>query len=518
MTDKESTDRWSYLWFLLGVLCWNLIYGLHVMPVAAWLCWLFLIRFMRTQPSLRGYFLIGAADVISTSVDAWEGSVPFTGEILVGILVFAVLTSGIPFLFDKLITHHIEGFGSTLAFPMAVTAGEFLLLETSPAGSFGSVGYSQYGNLPLMQLVSLTGIWGLTFLIAWFAAVVNWAWEHSFRWPEIRFGMLAYTSIMVLVMAYGGGRLALSAIRPTESVAVVSFTMVDSRKDWGEFVIGGPGWQGLVLRGEGSDAFRHVSRGFHDLYFAETSRQASSGPKIVLWPEAAGITWGEEDKEALLNRARQVARDSGIYLVIPTYRMDGEGKQPPENTLVFVDPMGETVLEHVKFGGNVFEGSVEGNGILQTTDTPYGRLSGAICWDMDFPSIIRQSGQNGTDILLAPAGDWREISPFHAQMSVFRAIENGVSLVRQADNGLSIATDPYGRVLAAVDHFASSERIMRAQVPIEGITTAYAIIGDVFAWLSVIGCAGIFGYALLRRRGKETSRLRVHDSDVHPQK
>ena len=51
---------------------------------------------------------------------------------------------------------------------------------------------------------------------------------------------------------------------------------------------------------------------------------------------------------------------------------------------------------------------------------------------------------------------------------------------------------------------APSERMMRAQVPTDGVTTAYATIGDVFAWLCVIGCLGIAGYAVFLRRGKET--------------
>ncbi len=67
-----------------------------------------------------------------------------------------------------------------------------------------------------------------------------------------------------------------------------------------------------------------------------------------------------------------------------------------------------------------------------------------------------------------PSHDWRAIDPLHGQMSVFRAIENGVSLFRQADQGLSIATDPYGWVLAMEDHFTSSEWVMVAQVPIQG--------------------------------------------------
>ena len=60
---------------------------------------------------------------------------------------------------------------------------------------------------------------------------------------------------------------------------------------------------------------------------------------------------------------------------------------------------------------------------------------------MDYPVVVQQTGQNGTGLLINPSSDWLEIDPGHAQMAVFRAIENGMSLVRQTDLGLSIAVD-----------------------------------------------------------------------------
>jgi apolipoprotein N-acyltransferase len=157
-------------------------------------------------------------------------------------------------------------------------------------------------------------------------------------------------------------------------------------------------------------------------------------------------------------------------------------------------------LEHYKYGGNVFENSLLGDGALQAVESPYGTLSGVICWDADYPAVLQQAGRNGTDILLVPAGDWREISPLHTHMAVFRAIENGVSLVRQVNQGLSLAADPYGRVVAAQDHFTGSERVMVAQVPTHGISTIYPAIGDLFGWLAVAGFAAVVVWGVVRGR------------------
>jgi apolipoprotein N-acyltransferase len=69
-----------------------------------------------------------------------------------------------------------------------------------------------------------------------------------------------------------------------------------------------------------------------------------------------------------------------------------------------------------------------------------------------------------------------------------------------ANYGLSIATDPYGRVLAAMDHFTASNRVLVAQVPNQGVSTIYSVIGDLFGWLTVIGFVGMVVWAVVRRR------------------
>src|SRR5436305_2693388 len=114
--------------------------------------------------------------------------------------------------------------------------------------------------------------------------------------------------------------------------------------------------------------------------------------------------------------------------------------------------------------------------------------------------IISRVGQANTDILLVPTGDWREIDPYHTQMSAFTAIETGSSMVKQTDGGLSIAVDYEGHVLAATDFYSTDPQVMVAYVPIQGVHTIYATIGDLFAWLSLAGLVVVIGVALVRTR------------------
>lgn len=200
-----------------------------------------------------------------------------------------------------------------------------------------------------------------------------------------------------------------------------------------------------------------------------------------------------------MERARQIARDQGVYLALG-YAVEYQDDHPYENKLVIVDPAGETVLDHLKFGGQAIEGFKAGDGVLKTVDTPYGTLSGIICWDTFFQKPVLQAGRNGTDILLTSSYEFRAIVPMHAQITTFRSIENGVSLVRVADNGISFATDPYGRTLAWVDFFTTSDRVMVAHVPTYLVTTLYSIIGDLFGWLAVIGFLVVVLFAIVQGR------------------
>jgi apolipoprotein N-acyltransferase len=114
------------------------------------------------------------------------------------------------------------------------------------------------------------------------------------------------------------------------------------------------------------------------------------------------------------------------------------------------------------------------------------------------PNILRSP--NGTDILFSPSLEYRQTDPLQAHMAMYRAIENGVTLVRQADNGLSIVVDPYGRFVATMDHFNNTERVMVAMVPIQSAFTIYPYIGDLFTWLALAGLLAVVVVAVMQRR------------------
>jgi len=475
-------DRWAYLWLAIGTILSLVSSGRWAISLAAWLGPVFMIRFVRTQKVSRG-FILAWLGTYAANVIAWWGMMPLPMGVSLAILAVSTFTIvGLSYLADRLLAPRLKGFAQTLAFPIALTAMDFVGATFSPVGSFGAQAYAQYGNLALMQLVSITGMWGVTFVVSWFASVANWVWECSFRWETIRRGAALYAGIMLLVMVYGSARLVFSPVQ-VGTVRVAGLTALD-----------GNGWTTADR-----EAFHRRATEMHERYFERTVPEARAGAEVVLWPETAGIGF-ESDEAALIARGKKLAAQEGIYLVMPLYTIYEDPSRLPENKLVVAGPAGEIVLEHIKYGAGLLEGIQPGDRVLRTYESPFGTLSGLICWDADFPSTVRQAGRNGTDILLVPSNDSREVDPMHTQMAVFRAIENGVSLVRQVSNGLSIATDPYGRVLAAMDHFTASKQVMVAQVPTHGVFTLYSVIGDLFGWLAVAAFSVIVVWQVIRGR------------------
>jgi apolipoprotein N-acyltransferase len=164
-----------------------------------------------------------------------------------------------------------------------------------------------------------------------------------------------------------------------------------------------------------------------------------------------------------------------------------------KNKLIFILPDGNIAWEHMKAAlvpGTEAIITIPGDGILKTVNipvVPVGPVTGAICYELDFPQLIRQAGRSSSSLLLAPANDWPAIKHMHAAMARTRAIENGLAVIRPTSGGISIAVDPYGRIVSQVDYFQSRGGALDAVLPVKPVATLYSSFGDLFAWLVLIG-------------------------------
>ncbi len=478
---------------LVGVALQYLGFGRKMIPIAPWLSPIFLLYFSHALPPEIGLPLIGLAIYVSALL-AYRGVVPVPGASYPLVIAVLSLPSALPYVADRLLYTHLPGFVAALIFPVTWVVAEFVGARTSPYSSWGSIAYTQWSDLPLIQLASVTGLWGISFLVAWFGSTVNWALENQFDWSSIQAGVIAYVLAWVAVMVAGGLRLAFAKAGRTIRTAVIG---------WPNGLVERSTFMQALQPGPLSEADRSALQkifGVVQDYFIEASRrEAMAGSKIMVWPEACVMVF-KCDEPAFIRRAEQLSASEGVSVVMGLVSII-EGVRPQiENKAVLVDPSKGVVYSYLKrypVPGWEAQISVKSDGALPTYDSAYGRLGSAVCFDMDFPHFIRQAGKSGLDLLLVPASDWEEIKDLHHILASVRAVENGFAMVRAARWGVSGAVDVFGRTLARTDGFAAAPDVTVAQVPLGSVPTLYARLGDWFAWICAAGLAAITVGSLL---------------------
>jgi apolipoprotein N-acyltransferase len=451
-------------------------------PLASWLALTLLLHASRSLPTLSGMACVWLALYVAVLV-GMRGILPVSGAaafVIVGLFATTVM---LPVAVDRIATTRMTGLPLTLTFPVALVTAEFLRSRFTPAATWGSLAYTQAGNLPLMQVAALVGIWGITFLMAWGASTIEWAWARALDWPTVRIPVLAYTSVLGIVMLTGSARLAWA---PTDRPSIRAATL-NRPKD-----LFAPGEmtriaEGRIAADERPRVVSQLTR-LHNWFLDGSHREALAGARVIAWPEQ-NLLILHEDEASFIDRARRLAADDHVYLVMGMGTIHVGDPLPFENKAIVIDPTGTVVVSYLKSHPvEGWEASIMrvGDGRVPVVATHDGRMSTVICQDGAFPEFVRQAGQQSADLLVVPVNDWKAIKTIHAQMDAFRAIENGVAIVRPAASGISAAYDPWGRTLGMADYFAPGDGVLVAQVPVGSVRTIYARTGDVFAWLCVV--------------------------------
>ena len=479
---KYYKNSKPYLLLLIGISLFIFSNGRWSVSIAAWLAPIFLLRFVNSKKSIPGLAILFLLIALSSRIMLF-GIIPSLLGVLTYILTFyyAVLWF-LPYLAARLISNKINGFISTLVFPITAVTLEFI--NNLFYGSWASVAYTQYDNHALIQLSSLVGIWGITFVVMWFASVLNWIIDHKFEWPIVKKGVLIYCITLSLILIYGGLRLEVFPPQ-SDTVTVASFTATEeTQKYFNE--LDQRGFASSIEMAKIDRASQSVLlKSVYDEVFKHNEDLIGSDVSITFWPEGL-IKVLEEDEVSFINQGKEFSKAQNVYLLMAYLVIQkADPDKLAENKSVFINPAGKVEWEYIKTYPVPGSTNIAGDGELPISNTPFSKVSAAICYDMDFTSLLNQAGKADIDIMLVPAWDWKAIDPLHTRMAVFRAIENGFSMVRQTGEGLSIAVDYLGRTVAAMDHFTAKDHTMISKIPRKGVNTVYAVIGDSFAWLCV---------------------------------
>jgi apolipoprotein N-acyltransferase len=367
------------------------------------------------------------------------------------------------------------------------------------------LGYSQIRWLEIAQLASITGVYGLSFLLALTGAAAAYLIVTKER-RSLAVAM-AVGVFVVACAAWGRMRLNDGSLVSTGApvrVAVLQANIAQQDK-----------WNPSLAD--------EITRRYIDM----TREALARGATFVIWPESSTPFYFEQD---LLRGSaiRRLALEGKATLLIGSDQVEPVRAEPnrekPEervyNAAFVIKPDGLTgavyrKMHLVPFGEYVpaqrllfFVGPIVEavSAFVPGTEAvllPVGdhHASTAICYEVIFASLMRQFVVNGSELLTTITNDaWYGASsaPYqHWDQAAMRSIENGRYLARAANTGISGFVDPYGRVMEKTSLFR--QHLVVADLRFRTARTIYTRLGDVVAWASLaITVAALLASARVR--------------------
>lgn len=422
--------------------------------------------------SARGAALVAGCAVMLGLLNVWSllhGAL----HLPLSLLVRIYLTEGAVFalavtLYRGLVRRRAY-WSALIAFPALLVSFEWLLNLSSPHGTGGSLAYSQLRFLPFLQLASITGPWGMTFLLAAFPAALALAIGLKREAPRQGHLLVGATAaVLAAVLVFGAVRLS---IPPGGEPATV----------------------GLVASDGANEDVAEEDAPTEQL-FAAYSRPvavlAQQGAAVVVLPEKAGVIL-DSDTARFDAALQAVADESRVRVVAGVLRVVPEGFGHPgklrynEARVYTPGAAVETYdKEHMlpPFESNITPGTAL---TLLHPGGGRGTWGVAICKDMDFTQLSRRYGEAGTGLMLVPAWDFFLDWIQHGHMAVMRGVESGFSVVRSAKGGSLFASDDRGRILGEIRSDAAPFSSLLVSVPQTHDRTLFLLLGDWFAWVAV---------------------------------
>lgn len=353
------------------------------------------------------------------------------------------------------------------------------------------LGYSQAGVLPVAQLASVVGVYGLSALVAGVSAACAFVATDATR----RRWIVAGTAALVLVGTglWGMARLTSGALTKQGTpirVAVVQGNILQDDK-WN------PALAAPIMQ----------------RYIDMTREAIGRGARFIIWPESS-TPFNYEEEPTRAEAVRRLAREAHVTLLIGSDQIEKiqpvpAGKPPaPQyyNAAFLIQPDGTTgavyrKIHLVPFGeyvplkrllffvGTIVEAVSDYSPGTDTVLLPVAghQASTAICYEVIYSSLMRAFVTRGSELLTTITNDaWygRSSAAYqHWQQASLRAIEEGRYLARAANTGISGFVDPYGRVLQHSGLFQST--VMTEDLRFLRARTIYSRIGDLVGWLSV---------------------------------
>ncbi len=437
--------------------------GLHPVWALTWLA-PFPVLWMAPRAPRRPVFVASVAAWFAGSLTYWTYllhvvSVPPP-------VVFAFSTAGaIVFALAVLAYRTFSQRGAlwmaALAPATIWTAYEYATSVVSPHGTFGNLAYSQMNCLPVLQLASITGVWGIDFLLL-FAPSVAATGKKTLA--------AAAAVVFAAVLGYGFWRYAEPPAQDRVTIALIaSDTDPMPRSD---------------------EAALRLMKGYVDAV-----ERVSKPVAVFLLPEKIAVVPAQAVPrlDAMFGGAAQRTHSTiiaGVDRITGRRRANEARVYSPQGTLT------ATYQKHHLIPG--FEDIDTPGTATLILHRPSGTWGIQICKDLDFPSLSREYGRAGAGLVLVPAWDFITDAWLHGRMAMMRGVESGFTVVRAAKEGTLTVSDRRGVVLAESNSHDAAFTIKVVNAPVSHRGTVYALAGDWFAWANCVLLIAVL--VMIRRR------------------
>jgi len=472
------SNKWTFI--LAGIivsgLCWYISYGLNgdywylmwIAPVPV-----LLISFNVT--AMQTFFVSFIAYLIGRL--SW-----FSYLVSVASLIPAIIfTVALPVIFGliMIITRRFflktNAWYAVFAFPVFFTAFEWLLMKFSQDGTAASIAYTQSDCIPFIQIVSITGILGITFMVTFIPSVV--AIGVLFRKVKAKLIPLTISSSVLIgsVFLFGVARIGkdIKSRKATAGLAVLDEYL--HKMDDLNF----------------SDELEHIRN-----YELEISKLAARGARLIVLPERA-ININNEIDSAAISILTGSARRNNATIVMGFTNFKSDTLR---NSALTIDEQGNVSMYYNKAKlVNVLEDQFTRGrniGLFTFEDLKAGT---AICKDLDFPEFINQYGRKKVVFVCVPAWDFVVDDWLHSRMAIMRGVENGFSEVRTARKGRLTISDPYGRVTSEADCSNGKATALVGQISLFRIDTFYGRHGDWFGIVVITVAIAFFSLIIFKK-------------------
>lgn len=366
---------------------------------------------------------------------------------------------------------------------------------------WGRLALGQIKLLPMLQSASLLGSYFVSFLIL----TVNGFLAYAIVFAEKK-RLCALIAAGVLAVNFGYGVIAQNlAVRADATLcAAVLQPNIGSQEKWSN---------AELITMERCEEY--------------TRNAAEEGARLVVLPETVFPSYLDDD-DYLIEYCTFLAREYDVYLIVGAFYTDENYDE--YNGLYLFSPdgeMSETVYgkRHlVPFGEYVpmrdfvslifppladismLSGDLAPGKDSALFETEWGRVGSLICFDSIYEQLNLESVRDGADLMVISSNDsWFFDSAAvyqHQAQAQLRAIESGRYILRSANTGISTIISPKGELLAQIDPLVEGYAV--GNVGMISQNTLYTVVGNLFVYLSIAFCAGLFGVGLvLKKREKQ---------------